>query len=605
MAALKTYRPTWPAPTRQAWARAGVALVSVVVTASIAIPSAAAFSTAGAIGAEYAALGGANSVIGAPITGEFDALGGGRGQHFTAGSIYWSPSTGASEVHGAIRGTWAGLGWERGPAGYPLSSENRTPDQIGAYNLFQGASIYWSPASGAQQIQGAIRTVWSSLGWEGGFLGYPVTSETSAPDRVGRYNAFQGGSIYWSPASGAHEVHGAIRESWAAMGYERSSLGYPVTSESTAPDQVGRYNVFQGGAVYWSPGTGAHFIRGAIWQKWASMGWEGGQLGYPTSNEYAVAGGSQSDFQHGSLTWSQATGAVTVRLNGPGSGAPGALSGLPWNSGTLAGDPMQAAEWTAYRGRSVDYALDYLPRESWGMYDDPSGFFGKYAGWPGHVSISMALFPEDGSSYGPLIAGAYDQHFANFGRAMVAAGRATDPIRLGWEADGDWFAWGIRGGHAGSSVDFKNGFRRAVAAIRQGNPQAVIDLTLEPVAYQDMWPGDGYVDIVGTDYYDMWALRGDFASVANGPAGINTAIAFARSHGKRFSVGEWGVVSQAPYGGGDDPAFVQGMWNVFSANADLLAYEAYFSNADDGNVRSSLYNPNQNPASSALYRELW
>jgi hypothetical protein len=44
---------------------------------------------------------------------------------------------------------------------------------------------------------------------------------------------------------------------------------------------------------------------------------------------------------------------------------------------------------------------------------------------------------------------------------------------------------------------------------------------------------------------------------------------------------------------------------VFSANADLLAYEAYFSNADDGNVRSSLYNPNQNPASSALYRELW
>ncbi|GAB16036.1 hypothetical protein ARGLB_105_00010, partial [Arthrobacter globiformis NBRC 12137] len=34
-------------------------------------------------------------------------------------SIYWSPKTGAHEVHGAIRAKWAALGWEKGPLGYP------------------------------------------------------------------------------------------------------------------------------------------------------------------------------------------------------------------------------------------------------------------------------------------------------------------------------------------------------------------------------------------------------------------------------------------------------------------------------------------------------
>ena len=53
------------------------------------------------------------------------------------------------------------------------------------------------------------------LGWERSFLGYPLTDETATPDGVGRYNHFQGGSIYWTPATGAHEVHGAIRGQWA------------------------------------------------------------------------------------------------------------------------------------------------------------------------------------------------------------------------------------------------------------------------------------------------------------------------------------------------------------------------------------------------------
>src|SRR5262249_2019020 len=52
-----------------------------------------------------------------------------------------------------------------------------------------------------------------------GFLGNPATAETVAPDGVGHYQHFQGGSIYWTPGTCAWEVHGAIRDKWSSLGW--------------------------------------------------------------------------------------------------------------------------------------------------------------------------------------------------------------------------------------------------------------------------------------------------------------------------------------------------------------------------------------------------
>ncbi len=177
-------------------------------------------------------------------------------QNFSNGwSIFWSPGTGAHEVHGDIRGKWAELSWERGFLGYPLTDETGAPDGIGRYNHFQGGSIYWSPGTGAHEVHGDIRGKWAELGWERGFLGYPLTDETGAPDGIGRYNHFQGGSIYWSPDTGAHEVHGDIRGRWAELGWERSFLGYPLTDEHDCPP--GRCSDFQNGTISWTPQGGS------------------------------------------------------------------------------------------------------------------------------------------------------------------------------------------------------------------------------------------------------------------------------------------------------------------------------------------------------------
>jgi hypothetical protein len=71
-----------------------------------------------------------------------------------------------------------------------------------------------------------------ALGGPASFLGYPTTDETGTPDGVGRFNHFfNSGSIYWTPATNAWSIHGAIRAKWASMGWERSCLGYPVSDE--------------------------------------------------------------------------------------------------------------------------------------------------------------------------------------------------------------------------------------------------------------------------------------------------------------------------------------------------------------------------------------
>jgi C1A family cysteine protease len=142
-------------------------------------------------------------------------------------------------------------------------------------------------------------------------FGMPKEPEKAAPDGTGRFRYYEHGSIYWHPSTGAHEVHGAIWDKWASLRWETGSLGYPTTDEKKAPDGRGRYNHFQNGSIYWTPQTGAHEVRGAIRDKWAAMGWERSSLGYPTSDElpWGTGGGRISHFQHGSIVWDSQGGA--------------------------------------------------------------------------------------------------------------------------------------------------------------------------------------------------------------------------------------------------------------------------------------------------------
>jgi uncharacterized protein with LGFP repeats len=269
----------------------------------------------GAIREKWESLGAENGFLAAPLTDELgtpDDVG--RFNHFQGGSIYWTPTTGAHEVHGAIRDKWESLGWERSFLGYPLTDELGTPDDVGRFNHFQGGSIYWTLTTGAHEVHGAIRYKWAALGWQHSPLGYPISDERVTVDGVGRVSFFQRGTIFWHPAVGAFAVYGAIGDKYRSIGYERG-YGYPVTDELGTPDRIGRYNHFQRGSIYWTLSTGAHLIYGAIRDKWASLGWERSFLGYPTSDEIPTPDrkGRMNYFQRGRIYWYPNTGAYVAQ----------------------------------------------------------------------------------------------------------------------------------------------------------------------------------------------------------------------------------------------------------------------------------------------------
>ncbi len=159
---------------------------------------------------------------------------------------------------------------------------------IGVCNAYQYGTISSFTSNGKQTtaaIWGAIRQRWELIGGvtEANPVGIPVTDETTTPDKIGRFNHFTTGSIYWTPKTGAQFVIGSIRVRWSRMGWERNEAGYPLTGEiaTPKPKDYGRFNHFQGGSIYWTPGTGAQWVPKDVFDHWATLGHERGEMGFP------------------------------------------------------------------------------------------------------------------------------------------------------------------------------------------------------------------------------------------------------------------------------------------------------------------------------------
>lgn len=212
----------------------------------------------------------------------------------------------------AIDDKHAALGGEDGFLGPPIGPEqavtvaNFTLPNAPRFRDYQGGTIWWSQQTGAHEVHGLIRQKWMALGGWMSKLGLPKTDETDTVS--GRYNQFQRGVVLWkSGATEAFEVRGAIHRRYVRLGSEKGFLEYPVTDELGTPDGIGRFNHFENGSIYWKPTTGAHEVHGLIRKLWAERGWEtDAGTGFPISNELPVADGSPhrfSDFEDGVIVW--------------------------------------------------------------------------------------------------------------------------------------------------------------------------------------------------------------------------------------------------------------------------------------------------------------
>lgn len=169
------------------------------------------------------------------------------------------------EVGGAILVKYTELDREKGPLGCPLNIELDNPDGHGKRQEFAGGTIYWSAASGAHPVWGAIGSKWGALGWEGGKLGYPVDDERTNPDGAGKRQQFQGGTVYWHPtlSNGAHPVWGKIGQLWGEYGDEGGPFGYPTSDEFQDAEYTSIDQKFSNGrTLYWSAGNGVEGCHG-------------------------------------------------------------------------------------------------------------------------------------------------------------------------------------------------------------------------------------------------------------------------------------------------------------------------------------------------------
>lgn len=158
-------------------------------------------------------------------------------------------------IKGITVDTWNGYteGWavapsfEHGETGYAWLRDLLQPDprHFSHMHYVNGAPTF--------RVYGAICEKWLQLGADRGF-GVPATNELQTV--LGRVSFFVDGqgrkAIYWSGATGAREVHGAIARAYWEAGGDGGRLGLPISDEE--PNGAGRVSRFQHGRIDWAPG---------------------------------------------------------------------------------------------------------------------------------------------------------------------------------------------------------------------------------------------------------------------------------------------------------------------------------------------------------------
>ena len=159
------------------------------------------FTVKSAIAQRYADLGGTSSYLGAP-TGPEVTVAGGRMRPYQNGRIYWSPSTGARVVRGAILTKYLAYGGPTSRLGLPTTDRVDVTD--GRTNSFVGGAIYTSKRTGAHVLFGPILTKYRAAGGPDSALRIPKTDVYDVED--GRRADCEGGSIRYDSATGSTTI---------------------------------------------------------------------------------------------------------------------------------------------------------------------------------------------------------------------------------------------------------------------------------------------------------------------------------------------------------------------------------------------------------------
>ncbi len=274
-------------------------------------------------------------------------------------------------------------------------------------------------------------------------------------------------------------------------------------------------------------------------------------------------------------------GSAATRGTGTGGGS---ASAIPLGDYAGSSDPSGVADFGLSTGTDPTYATDYLDKtDGWAAMDSASGV----KGWTGsgyRLVLGVPILPGTGT-LAQGATGAYNSYFATLARNLVNDGEANAILRLGWEFNGYWYPWYVQSSADASNFDAF--WRQIVTTMRAVSGEqfkflwsasADTGTSYSPSA---AYPGNAYVDYVGTDVYDeFWGSPHTSAAAWSNQLtqqwGLNWLANFAATNGKPIAIPEWSVSIRSDGGGmGDDPAFVENMAAWFASHN--VAFDDIFS----------------------------
>ena len=472
----------------------------------------------------------------------------------------------------------------------PIVGMAETPDGRGYWMVASDGGIFAFGDAGYFGSTGSLA------------LNKPIVGMASTPDGKG----------YWLVASDGGVFAFGDANFFGSMG--NIALARPIVAMASTPDGRGYWMVGSDGGVF---ALGDAAFRGSV---------------SPQPDHPAVA------------VVPFGTGYDVVSADGVWHGFGPAPSGSPVATTTIPTPPVTtvpphtvpSTAFTAFVGSanpallkglstqlgySITYGFGGMGQTTWSSIEAITGGIVAWKGSGYHMIWAIPMLPSSGGvSLSIGATGAYNGYFTTLAQNLVAAGMGNSYLRLGWEFNQTGFPWYA----AGQSAAFVAYWQQIVTAMRSvpgaqftfvWNPSrgdnGSKDLAMGNLA--NYYPGDAYVDTVGMDVYDTaWNTypgeAAEFQSTLTRTWGLNWLASFGSAHKKPLAIPELGLGPFGPsagngmpftgsgiIGGGDDPAFINDMFNwIGHNNVSIVGY---------WDTQESTIENGQNPLTAAALRK--
>lgn len=202
--------------------------------------------------------------LGCPVSDTFPAPQNSEACYFERGMIFFKDEPAQGEfggprkcvVYGKNFDKYMATGGLKGPLGLPTKDTLFDPAGFTTSRFDNGMICSQAQVGvGVMFSDSPIFSRWNEIivGSKFTSLGCPITDEQAVMKdgaEVGRFQRFKLGEIYWSQNTGAFDVRGEILSTWkATYGGPAGELGFPVSNHGLAPKSNKIFNNFQNGIL--------------------------------------------------------------------------------------------------------------------------------------------------------------------------------------------------------------------------------------------------------------------------------------------------------------------------------------------------------------------